>query len=166
MKHLALIQIGLITTLTIAACGEKKITGWDAKEYGGAPAVQGKVISVHRSETCGCCKSWITHLEKHGFVVEDHVERDMDGVKKRLGVPAEMGSCHTAVVDGYVIEGHVPAQDIVALLAKKPAIQGLSVPAMPVGTPGMEDPSGRKDPFSVMSFSKDGTREYRRYASY
>ncbi len=91
----------------------------------------------------------------------------MNAIKTKYGVPEEMASCHTALVDGYVIEGHVPAQDIVAMLAKKPEIQGLSVPAMPVGTPGMEDPAtGRKDPFSVMSFSRDGARVHGRYESY
>lgn len=166
MKHLQMLPV-LALILALSACGGREKAGWDAKEYGGASAVQGKEIAVYRSETCGCCKSWIAHLEKHGFVIKDHVERDMNAVKAKYGVPAEMASCHTAIVDGYVIEGHVPAQDIVAMLEKKPAIQGLSVPAMPVGTPGMEDPAtGRKDPFSVMSFSKDGTRVHRRYEEY
>lgn len=157
----------LIPILALAACGSKEKAGWDAKDYGGAAAIQGKEIAVYRSETCGCCKTWMAHLEKHGFVIQDHVETDMSLVKKRHGVPPEVASCHTAVVDGYVIEGHVPAQDIIALLAKKPGIVGLSVPNMPVGPPGMEDGAGqRKDPFSVMSFSKEGVRVHRSYEVY
>lgn len=157
----------LIPMLAFTACGSKEKAGWDAKDYGGAAALQGKEIVVYRSATCGCCKAWMAHLENHGFVIRDHVETDMNLVKKRYGVPAGLASCHTAVVDGYVIEGHVPAQDIVALLAKKPGIVGLSVPEMPVGPPGMEDRAGpRKDPFSVMSFSKEGAQVHRRYEAY
>ena len=160
-------SIVLLSLLVATGCNEKT-NGWDAKDYGGAAPVKGKAIAVFRSETCGCCKQWILHLQKHGFVVEDHVVADMTETKRRYGVPQEVASCHTAVVDGYVIEGHVPAQDIVPLLAKKPEdITGLSVPAMPTGTPGMEDEqAGRKDPFSVVAFSKSGSRLYRRYETY
>lgn len=166
MKHLQLLLL-FLAILTASACGTKEKAGWDEKEYGGAAPVQKKEIAVYRSETCGCCKSWIAHLQKHGFVVKDHVEKDMGAIKTKYGVSKEMASCHTAIVDGYVIEGHVPAQDIVAMLENKPNIQGLSVPAMPVGTPGMEDPAtGRKDPFSVMSFSRAGNQVHRRYETY
>lgn len=148
-------------------CGKKE-QNWDAKDYGGVAAVVNKPIVVYRGENCGCCKHWIAHLQKHGFIVEDHVSSEMTSVKKKYGVSEDLASCHTAIVDGYVIEGHVPAQDIVQLLARKPKdIAGLSVPEMPVGPPGMEDPEhGRKDAFNVISFSKDGAQVYRRYEKY
>ncbi len=166
MRIISLLPL-LILTVVLSMCGKKE-QGWDVKDYGGAAPVISKPIVVYRGENCGCCKHWIAHLQKHGFVVEDHVSTDMTAVKKKYGVGEDLASCHTAVVDGYVIEGHVPAQDIVQLLAKKPKeISGLSVPEMPVGTPGMEDAEhGRKDAFNVISFSKEGAQVYRRYEKY
>ncbi len=111
-------------------------------------------ITVYRSESCGCCKDWLHHLEKHNFEIEDIVSNDLNGIKQKLGLPGELASCHTAVIDGYVIEGHVPAQDIKKLVHSKPDIAGLSVPQMPHGTPGME--TGRKDNFYVVAFDKQG----------
>ena len=112
-------------------------------------------IVVYRSPTCGCCKKWVKHLEKHQFEVKDVVERDMAGIKEKYGVPEKLGSCHTAVVNGYVVEGHVPAGDIKAMLKMKPKIAGISVPGMDSGTPGMEM-GNRKDPFRVIAFDKEG----------
>jgi len=172
MKQFSIITLLIISILGASSACNKKQNVWDKKDYGGAAPVQGKQITVYRSATCGCCKKWLTHLEKHGFVVQDHIVQDMNTVKKEHGVSPRLASCHTGIVDGYVIEGHVPAQDIVRLLAAKPKdIAGLTVPAMPVGTPGMEgkDREGRdrKDPFAVISFSKDGKAGvYRRYTKY
>ncbi len=112
-------------------------------------------IKVYHSPKCGCCKDWVLHLEKHGFNVDDVKTQEMNSVKSRLGLPANVASCHTAVIDGYLIEGHVPADDIKRLLSKRPNIRGLSVPQMPVGTPGMER-GQRKDPFAVVSFDEQG----------
>jgi hypothetical protein len=112
-------------------------------------------ITVYRSPTCGCCAKWLEHMKKHGFVIKDIQEADMDAVKRKLGVPADLQSCHTGVVAGYVIEGHVPAGDVKKLLSTKPALAGLAVPGMPVGAPGMEM-GERKDAFAVMGFAKDG----------
>lgn len=104
-----------------------------------APAViAADTIVVYKHPTCGCCNKWITHLEQAGFKVVAHDEPQMSLVKTRLGVPAEMASCHTAEVNGYVIEGHVPAEDIRKLLATRPKAKGLAVPGMPIGSPGME----------------------------
>jgi len=124
-------------------------------------------ITVYYSPTCGCCGSWMDHLQKHQFNVTRVPTNDMDAVKDQRGLPAKMGSCHTAVIDGYIIEGHVPAGDIKQLLTDKPSdIYGLSVPEMPVGTPGMEM-GARKDPFAVIAFDKQGeTRVYRQYSDY
>lgn len=160
--------LSIILAIATIACGAQA-DRWDAPDYEGATPVSGKAISVYRSETCGCCKHWISHLGKHGFAVSDHVVSDLLAIKKQYGVPPGMASCHTAVVDNYVIEGHVPAQDIVRLLSSKRRkdIVGLAVPAMPVGTPGMEDrEGGRKDAFSVIAFSKTRAQVHRRYEAY
>lgn len=119
-------------------------------------------ITVYHSKSCGCCKDWISHLEKHNFIIENIPSNDMHRVKNKLGVPAELASCHTALINGYVIEGHVPAEDIKHLVNSKPEITGLSVPQMPHGTPGME--TGRQDDFQVISFDNKGN--YKRFNSY
>lgn len=111
-------------------------------------------IEVYRSPTCGCCGKWIEHLKKNSFVVKDYVTNDVDLIKNKYGVTDVMASCHTALVNGYVVEGHVPAADIMKMINDKPDIIGISVPGMPVGTPGM-DMGGRKDPYQVVSFDKE-----------
>ncbi|MGR9088423.1 MAG: DUF411 domain-containing protein [Gammaproteobacteria bacterium] len=111
-------------------------------------------ITVYRSPSCGCCGKWIEHLEKNNFKVEDILTEDMQAIKDKYGVPSEMASCHTALVNGYVIEGHVPASDIDELLKNKPKVAGIAVPGMVTGSPGMEMGS-RKDPYDVMSFDRE-----------
>ncbi len=125
---------------------------WDKPIAGSA---QAQKITVYRSPTCNCCGIWLDHLAKHGFEINDIKTTDMQAVKMKYGVKNEWASCHTALVDGYIVEGHVPAADIRKMLQAKPDIIGISVPQMPHGTPGMEM-SGRKEPFSVISFDKDG----------
>jgi hypothetical protein len=112
------------------------------------------LIKVWKSPTCGCCKDWITHLEENGFEVA-HYDTGNNRVRAQVGMPQKYGSCHTAIVEGYVIEGHVPAKDIRKLLKLKPTAVGLSVPGMPVGSPGMDGPQykGRQDPFDVLLIS-------------
>ncbi len=112
-------------------------------------------IIVYRSESCGCCKGWIKHLEDHNFEVKDIRVETVDPYKTNLRVPREAASCHTAVVDGVVIEGHVPAQDIKRLLTDKRDIRLLTVPAMPSGTPGMDMPGAPKQDFKVYAIHKD-----------
>lgn len=116
------------------------------------------VITVYKNQNCGCCKEWAAHLEDNGFVVEEEAVSDLQALKQRIGIPPEMASCHTAVVDGFVVEGHVPASDIKAYLADPVAGSGgLAVPGMPHGTPGME--TGRKDSFEVLLLTADGKPE-------
>ncbi|MBY0401890.1 DUF411 domain-containing protein [Myxococcota bacterium] len=118
-------------------------------------------IEVYKTATCGCCTKWIDHLEAAGFEVEATDLPDLASLKREKEVPAELVSCHTAVVDGYVIEGHVPAEDITRLLEERPAITGLAVPEMPLGSPGMEHPDpSRHQPFDVMAFGRDGVRVF------
>lgn len=108
-------------------------------------------ITVYRSPDCVCCHKWIDHLEQHQFSVIDQLSHDMLSVKQQLGLPLHVASCHTAVVNGYLIEGHVPADDIKRLIRDAPAsVKALSVPEMPVGTPGMEM-GARKDDFAVIA---------------
>ena len=134
---------------------------WDAARLALEKPTQ---ITVYRDANCQCCHKWIEHLQSHDFQVDDQIRSDMSHVKQQLGLPVKMASCHTAVVDDYLIEGHVPADDIKQLLADKPAdIKGLSVPQMPVGTPGMEM-GPRKDPFVVFSFDEnDNFKSFNRY---
>lgn len=112
-------------------------------------------VEVFKNPDCGCCGAWVEHLKAAGFPVKVHETPDTSTVRKRHGIPDEFGSCHTGLVSGYAVEGHVPAEDIKRLLAKKPAAAGLSVPGMPVGSPGMEVGS-RKDPYQVLLIDKAG----------
>lgn len=111
-------------------------------------------IEVYRSPSCSCCGKWLTHLQENKFQIQDNVVDDVQAVKDKYGVPKEMASCHTAVVNGYVVEGHVPANDIRKLLNLKPKVIGIAAPGMPAGSPGMEM-GGKKDVYDVMSFDKD-----------
>jgi hypothetical protein len=120
----------------------------------GQAADEPVAITVYRSPTCGCCGKWIDHLKENNFDVKDIVSDEMDAIKARHGVPKEMASCHTAIVDGYVVEGHVPASDITNMLKTRPKVAGLAVPGMVTGSPGMEM-GGRVDPYDVMSFDKE-----------
>jgi hypothetical protein len=114
-------------------------------------------ITVHKSDSCGCCKLWVTHLEKAGFAVTVLTENNLGPIKERVGVPHGLGSCHTGEVEGYFVEGHVPAADIKRLLREKPKAKGLTVPGMPAGSPGMEVPSGQVDPYDVLLVAMDGS---------
>lgn len=116
------------------------------------------VIEVYRSQGCSCCGAWLEHMRAAQFDVKDHILEDNSAIKTRYGVTSELASCHTAVVNGYVVEGHVPASDIKRLLTDKPKVSGLTVPGMPVGTPGMEMGS-KKDAYQVISFDKNHTTQ-------
>jgi hypothetical protein len=119
--------------------------------------------TVYKDPNCGCCSNWVAHLRDNGFSVTEVEVDDIAAYKEKYKVPANLGSCHTAVIDGYVVEGHVPAADILKLLQERPEITGLTVPGMPVGSPGMEV-GDRKDPFDVMAINRDGSAS--KYNSY
>jgi hypothetical protein len=110
-------------------------------------------IVVYQSRTCGCCKKWVNHLKESGFKVNSEFLDDVADVKLKMKVPMKLASCHTAVANGYIIEGHVPATAVKELLTKRPAIRGISVPGMPMGSPGME--GSYKESFDVVSFDKN-----------
>jgi hypothetical protein len=121
-------------------------------------AAQELLITVHKDPNCGCCSGWVQHLQKAGFVTKVFDTNDIDAVKKRLGVPDDLATCHTAEVAGYVIEGHVPAAALRRFLAEKPQAKGLAVPGMPIGSPGME--GGKPEKYDVVLFGPDGRRTY------
>jgi hypothetical protein len=117
-------------------------------------------IAVNKTATCGCCTAWIDHLRESGHTVtaQNHTYGALAQIKQRLGLQPQHASCHTAVVEGYVIEGHVPEADIARLLAERPDALGLAVPGMPVGSPGMEM-GGQVDPHDVLLLRRDGSEE-------
>ena len=121
-----------------------------------APARTQQMV-VHKSPTCGCCGAWVEHMRAAGFQVEVRETDDLHPIKQRVGVPLGKGSCHTAEIGGYFIEGHVPAEDVKRLLAQKLDAKGLVVPGMPAGSPGMELPDGRTEPYTVELVHRDGS---------
>ena len=118
----------------------------------------GTPIKVYKDAGCGCCKAWVQKLQAAGFAVTAEDRSDLQDLKEQLGVPSDLTSCHTAVVGTYVIEGHVPPADVKRLLAEKPAGRGLSVPGMPVGSPGMEVEGQPAEAYTVWLFQDDGNR--------
>lgn len=112
-------------------------------------------VVVYKSPSCGCCKEWVNYMRRSGFQVSAIDTTDLDAIKRRYGVASQHASCHTATVGGYVIEGHVPAEDIRRLLADRPSVAGLAVPGMPVGSPGME--GLYKQAYEVLAFTRGGT---------
>lgn len=119
-------------------------------------AAEPVTVDVYRDANCGCCKAWMSHLKDSGLQVNDHVETDMAAVKQRLGVPQNLTSCHTAVVDGKFVEGHVPAKDILEL-RQHPELRGAAVAGMPQGAPGME--TGMQQAYQVIGLDKDGKEQ-------
>ena len=118
-----------------------------------------ETVTVYRSPTCGCCTKWVDHLKEAGFTVEMHEVGDVMAIKRKNGLPPRLASCHTALVGGYLVEGHVPAADVKRLLAEKPKIAGLAVPEMPIGSPGMEIPGVKAEHYDVLAFDSAGRTE-------
>ena len=123
-----------------------------------------RALAVYKSPTCGCCDGWAAHMRQAGFTVAVHVVADPGTIRRARGLPDTLASCHTGVIDGYAIEGHVPAADVVRLLAERPEAVGLALPGMPMGSPGMEAPGGRKQPFDTLLVLRSGqTRVFARH---
>ena len=125
--------------------------GWRALP---ADAADPPTVEVWKTATCGCCRAWVKHIEDAGFRVKVTQVEDVAPIKRQFKVPPELSSCHTALVNGYVVEGHVPAADIVRMLKERPKIKGIFVPGMPVGSPGMEGPDG--DKYDVLAIDDAG----------
>ncbi|NWF35426.1 DUF411 domain-containing protein [Mariprofundus sp. KV] len=121
-------------------------------------------ITMYKDPNCGCCGAWAKHLQAEGFAVTEVLSDDMDAIKAKYGVAAKLASCHTAIIDGYIIEGHVPAEDIKRLLKERPAVVGLTAPGMPMQSPGMQPEGLPAKNYNVLSFEKDGkTAVYHAY---
>ena len=153
----------LTRRLFLTAAGASLAIGGSAtllNLLGGGPAnAAAGGVTVWKAASCGCCGGWVDHMRKAGFAVTVHEVDDVDPVKTRLGVPARLQSCHTAEVEGYVLEGHVPADSVARLLRERPQAKGLAVPGMPQGSPGME--TGHKDPYQVVLFgTPEGARVF------
>jgi hypothetical protein len=114
-------------------------------------------LTVYKSPTCGCCTKWVDHVKAAGFTTVVHDDDDMAAVKDNLGVPSKLRSCHTAQVGKYVLEGHVPAEDIRRLLQEQPRVAGLAVPGMPASSPGMAVPGEPHEPYEVLAYAPDGS---------
>lgn len=141
----------LLSLVLVLFAAGVSMSGAAAAQRPGAPTVQ-----VYKTPTCGCCGKWVAHLEANGFTTKVTEMDDLAEVKAKHNIPQEAQSCHTGVVDGYVIEGHVPAADVHKLLKERPAVLGIAVPGMPIGSPGMEVPGQKPQPFRTMSFDKKG----------
>ena len=128
-----------------------------------APVAQSKptagpALSVFKTPTCGCCSKWVDHMKKAGFqvTVTDMPQQSLDNVKAKYKVPSNVHSCHTAIVDGYAVEGHVPSTEVKRMLKEKPKVVGIAVPGMPLGSPGMEVSGVTAQPYDVLSFDAAG----------
>lgn len=169
-KEWRVVALGALMTALLAGCGSR-----EAARNGVAtaepPAAQSQataptkaeVITVFRDPNCGCCSLWAERARQAGYDVRITDRPDMTSVKQRHGVPTDLSSCHTSLVGGYVVEGHVPVEDVDRLLRERPTdIKGLAVAGMPIGSPGMESSDGKKERFDVVAFGADGrTRIYR-----
>lgn len=139
--------------LTQSALADKTAAGAEVPEW----QQTGQDMKVFKTPQCGCCTDWVVYMRDEGFTVEavDVSQQQLNEIKQAAGLSRELASCHTGFIDGYVIEGHVPAEDVRRLLDERPALSGLAVPGMPVGSPGMEM-GDRYDPYHVVSFDDDG----------
>ncbi|MET0807127.1 MAG: DUF411 domain-containing protein [Pseudoxanthomonas sp.] len=173
----AAVAVGLLTSMTACARVPDAInasaaaapriaeappapTATPAADAGSTPIPRAALLPrmvVHKSASCGCCKLWVEHMRTAGFDVEVRESDNVNPVKERVGVPLGKGSCHTAEVGGYFVEGHVPAGDVKRLLAQKPDAKGLVLPGMPAGSPGMEMPDGTTQAYTVELVGRDGS---------
>lgn len=152
--RLACLGLALILTAPLAipvGASDNRPVGTTANVNAGLP-----MLTVHRHPSCGCCGGWVQHMRQAGFPVNVVNVDDVMAPKRRLGVPDPQASCHTTEVAGYVVEGHVPAGDIQRLLRERPAARGLVLPGMPLGSPGMEAPDGRRQAYTVQLLGHDG----------
>jgi hypothetical protein len=162
-------RAAVLLLLALGACnGAGKADSAPAADAGDAAATASRAgqpaaatqagtrMVVYKTPTCGCCRAWVDHVKAAGFAVEVRDMPDVAPVKREHGLPGHLASCHTAIVDGYVVEGHVPADVIRRMLRERPQVAGIAVPGMPMGSPGMEVPGGRKDPYDIIAFSRDG----------
>jgi hypothetical protein len=158
----------LLLAFLVTACGDDGPPEPQATEAAPAAAEAAKtastekVLEVYKSPTCGCCGAWVDHMKDNGYQVVVHEQQNLQSIKEKAGILPGQGSCHTAFIDGYAIEGHVPAADVDRLLAERPDARGLTVPGMPVGSPGMEM-GDRVDAYDVLLFDENSTEVFSHY---
>lgn len=155
MQYRSIFRIAGVVVLGVTLSAWGYAARPDAAEHAGS-VVPAATVTVFKDPNCGCCKEWVTHLRKHAFEVVVKDTSDVSTIKSTARVPRQLYSCHTAFVNGYVVEGHVPAEDVQRMLKDKPKIAGIAVAGMPAGSPGMEVP-GRSDRYDVMAFGRDGS---------
>lgn len=157
------IWLTLFTALLLSACGDNEPVKPNVASTETSPpaatATSDSVLEVYKSPTCGCCGAWVEHMESNGYTVNVHEQQNLQSIKEQAGILPGKGSCHTAFIEGYAIEGHVPAADVDRLLKERPDARGLTVPGMPVGSPGMEM-GDRKDAYDVLLFDEDSTEVF------
>jgi hypothetical protein len=159
MRHASVV----IVAFGLAVAGCSRFDSAQMSPVTKAAAAESPKLVVYKNATCGCCGLWIEHMRKAGFAAEVHDVDNMSPIKERVGIPYSMGSCHTAQVGGYFVEGHVPAEQVLRMLKEKPKAKGLTVPAMPIGSPGMEQ-GDVVQPYDVHLVNQDGTTTvYARY---
>lgn len=159
MTHIVFrtVLTALLCAAALTACEKSSTTVATAVATPAATDAGLPLVVVHKSPACGCCEAWVTHMKSAGFPVEVKNVDNLDAIKTKVGVPYAKGSCHTAEVGGYFVEGHVPAADVKRLLAERPQARGLTVPGMPAGSPGMEVPDGAVQPYDVELVAADGS---------
>ena len=138
------------------AAGFALATAWGRRLLAAGNGAGGTAITVYKSASCGCCGAWVDYLKVNGFTATVHDTEEMDSIKNDLGVPAALRSCHTAIMGKYLVEGHVPVEDLHRLMKDAPAVAGLAAPGMPPSSPGMGQPGQAPQPYQVMAFTKDG----------
>jgi len=155
MKSITLIELG--EAHVASSRRSFLLTGFALAVAGSAFAAPATQVEVWKDPSCGCCKDWVNYLEANGFNVQVH-DTGNSAARRRFQMPTEYGSCHTALVNGYVVEGHVPVREIQRLLKERPDATGLAVPGMPRGAPGMDGPAygGQRDPYDVLLVLGDG----------
>ncbi|MFT6340340.1 MAG: hypothetical protein ACJASW_001505 [Polaribacter sp.] len=155
----------LLLAFLVTACGDDGPPEPQATETTAPASEEMKtastdpVLEVYKSPTCGCCGAWVDHMKENGYDVVVHEQQNLQSIKEKAGILPGQGSCHTAFIGDYVIEGHVPASDVDRLLAERPDAKGLTVPGMPVGSPGMEM-GDRVDAYDVLLFDEEGTEVF------
>ena len=155
MKYYFQMMLLLVALSGLSACDTAKSSS-EAVATAAVAATQAKEVVMYKSPNCECCTGWAEHLRAEGFTVVVHKRDDMDVIKAKYGVTDKLASCHTALVDGYVIEGHVPAADVEKLLQERPDVLGLTAPGMPMKSPGMQAAGKAPKNYNVLAFDKDG----------
>lgn len=156
--------VGLMAGILLAACAAPASNPAASAPPTGEQAPAARTMVVYKSPTCGCCSDWVGYMEQHGYTATVEMVEDIAVVKEEHNIPTAVWSCHTALLDGYIIEGHVPVEAIERLLTERPPVAGIAVPGMPVGSPGMEMAGAAPQPFDVVTFDASGATAV--YSSY